>query len=239
MKIIGIAAGALALSGFATPAFADAAVGQGVVVEGEVVTTVLRAPRRAFELGADMGYTQGFGAADGTRAVPDLAGGGLGLGLSLGYRATPRFSIAATGQLQGFNSSNTQPKGTMVRGGTAGVEATFHTAPYDRADPWMSFGVGYRVLSEIPGDTTKKSLLTHGFELGKLSLGVDVRASDSVAISPMIGADLDMFVWQNAPGASPVPIANGGVSAYVFAGVRGRFDLGGVREPKVEHVVVR
>lgn len=229
MKIIGIAAGALALLGIATPVFAQTAV-----VEREVVATPLLAPRKAFELGLDMGFAQGFGPVDSKRGVSDLANGGMGLGLSLGYRASPGFSIAATGQLQGLNASNTVPSGTMVRGATAGVEATFHTAPFERADPWMSLGAGYRILGEVPGDNTKSTMLTHGFELGKLAVGVDVRPSESVALAPMIGADLNMFVWQNEAGARPGPITNRGVSTFVFAGVRGRFDIGGARVPKVE-----
>jgi hypothetical protein len=228
MKIIGIAAGALALAGFATPALAQ-------TVEGEVVPAPLRAPRNAFELGADVGYTQGFGAVYSDRSVRDFAGAGVGVGVGLGYRATPTFSIGATGQYQGLNANDQLARGTQVRGATAGLAATFHIAPYERADPWVSLGAGYRMLWEVPSDNTP-TILTHGFELGKVELGVDLRPSESVAVAPMIGADLNMFNWRSTPGASSADIGNRGLSTFVFAGVRGRFDVGGGRDTRFERL---
>ena len=145
MKTIGIAAGALALAGFAQTAAAQS------VVEREMVPAPMTAPRGALEINVDTGYTQGFGTVYGGRGMRDIAEAGVGVGIGIGYRALPTFSIAATGQFQGFNASNDLPKGTQVRGGTAGIEATFHVAPFERADPWLSLGTGYRMLWEVPG----------------------------------------------------------------------------------------
>ncbi len=226
MKTIGIAVGAVALAGFAAPAAAQ-------TVEREMVPAPLRAPRRAFEVNADVGYTQGFGAVGGGRSMRDVAEAGVGLGVGVGYRASPTFSIAATGQFQGLNASNTLPRGTQARGATAGIEATFHAAPYEHADPWVSVGAGYRMLWEVPGGSAP-STLTHGFELAKVSIGVDLRPSEDIALSPMIGADLDMFSWRSPTGGEMTALSDRGVNAFVFAGLRGRFDVGGVRDTRVE-----
>lgn len=228
MKTMGILAGTAALA-CAAPAFAQ--------TTSEVETTTTgRAPSMAFEMGVDAGYTQGIGALYGNRAVGDLAGPGLGVGVTLGYRASPGFSIGLNGQYQGMNPVPGTEQGSRVRGATAGVEATFHTAPHERADPWLSLGTGYRMLWEMPpGDTP--STLTHGFQLGKVQLGVDIRPSDSIALSPVIGGDLDMFVWQTAPRTGRTEeVTNRGVSGFVFAGVKGRFDLGGARLREGERV---
>jgi hypothetical protein len=80
-----------------------------------------------------------------------------------------------------------------------------------------------------------ESTLTHGFQLGKVQLGVDIRPSESIAIAPVLGADLDMFMWKKAPRTGRTEeITNRGVSGFVFAGVRGRFDVGGTRVTRTE-----
>jgi hypothetical protein len=197
--------------------------------EREGVPAPLRAPVKTFELGADLGYTQGFGTLLGARSMRDLAGAGLAVGVSVGYRANPLFSIAATGQFQGFNASADLPMGTVARGMSAGVDATFHLAPYDRADPWISTGGGVRAMWEVPEGPAPNAVTT-GLEVARLSFGMDLRPSENIAIAPTIGAGLDTFVWQSSPGAMTPPAGSAGISAFVFAGVHGRFDVGGARE---------
>jgi hypothetical protein len=197
--------------------------------EREGVPAPLRAPVKAFELGADLGYTQGFGSLMGARSVRDLAGAGLAVGVSLGYRPNPLFSIAATGQFQGYNANADLPMGTVARGVSAGVDATFHFAPYDRADPWISTGGGVRAMWEVPAAPLPNAVTT-GFEVARMAFGMDLRPSENIAVAPTIGAGLDTFVWQSSPGAMAPPPGSIGVSAFVFAGVRGRFDVGGARQ---------
>jgi hypothetical protein len=236
MKIIGFGAAALAFAGFAAPLYADEAIVIETVPapapDTVVVKAPLRAPRRAFELGVDMGYTQGFGALDGTRNLRQIEDAGIALGLSLGYRATPGFSIAATGQFQGFSADDRLPSGTMVRGAATGLAGTFHIAPYERVDPFITLGTGYRMLWEVPTGSAPTTL-SHGFEMGKLEIGVDLRPTENIAIAPVLGADLDMFMWRNVTGTDRADISNRGVSAFLFAGVRGRFDIGGARDTKI------
>jgi hypothetical protein len=198
----------------------------------EGVLGSVEAPRKAFELGLSTGYTQGFGAINAAPGglVGDIARGGLGVGLDLGYRIDPRLSFGVTGQYQELQGAAAQPPGFRARGAMVGVQAAFHALPYQRVDPWVSLGTGYRMLWSVPPGPAP-NLLSHGFELAKLGIGLDVRISRDVALGPMIGGGLDMFFWQSPQGGvGNVAIADKRVSSFVFGGIGGRFDLGGTRE---------
>jgi hypothetical protein len=227
MKTMGTAAALLTLAA-AAPAAAQ---------EMDLGAAPLVAPRHAFELTLDLGYTQGFGSLRDGRSVSEVAGAGAALGIGLGYRVSPYFSIGATAQVQGFDPSSALPQGTAVRGLATGLEATFHVSPHRRVDPWVSLGGGYRALWELP-EGTAPTTLTHGFELGRLAVGLDVRPSESFAVAPLLGVDVAVFPWRASSGAPAVALEGGGVSAFLFAGVRGRFDLGGTRVPERERLGV-
>ncbi len=235
MKVVGIAMGSLACA-VATAAFAQSAppvslnpAPQAPRDVGDVLTAPVRAPRNALELGVDLGFAQGFGSVVTDPRVG--AGPGATAGVSLDDRVAPRWSFGLNGEYQGYSSSGRQGGGASLRGATAGVHATYHFTPYDRVDPHVSFGAGYRLFVESPaGDAP--ATLTHGVELGKVELGLDVRPTESVAIAPVVGVDVDVFRWRTGgPAAMALP-GNGAVSAFLFAGVKGRFDLGGSRESK-------
>jgi hypothetical protein len=236
-----IASGTLAL------ACAGTALAQGAVQQEAEMPTYMRAPLRApynaFEIGVSTGYTQGFGDIAAGQQVGDVADAGLSVGLDLGYRATPGFSISASTQYQEFDPDNSLQEDTGVRGMTAGLNATFHLAPYQRVDPTISLGTGYRLLWISPEDTQKdrnNNLLIHGFQLVKGSVGLDVRLNDSIAIGPMVGADLNMFVWENPEGPQGnQEIDDMRVSTYVYAGLQGRFDVGGERSTQIQAISKR
>jgi hypothetical protein len=240
MNTLGITAGALvcaaATSAFAqsppqpagssvnpvTPAPSEAARGAR-----EVVTAPTRAPSKALELGVEGGYTQGFGSITSDPRVG--AGPGGAIGLSLDDRVDPHWSVGAGGQYQGYGASGAGASSTTLRGALAEIHGTYHLSPYSRLDPHLTLGAGYRLFVESPaGDTP--ATLTHGLDLGKLEIGVDVRPSESVAISPVIGADVNLFAWRTGGEAGIATPLNRTVSTFVFAGVKGRFDIGGTRE---------
>ena len=66
----------------------------------------------------------------------------------------------------------------------------------------------------------------HGLELAKLQLGVDYRLAQAIAISPMIGADLSMFLTESSPASRSFSnITDPKVNTFVFGGLMGRFDI--------------
>lgn len=197
----------------------------------------VRAPRNALEIGVNTGYTQGFGNVASGESVGSTADAGLGVGLNLAYRASPGFSIGAVGQYQEFTPDDALGSDANVRGLAAGVDATFHFAPYERVDPFLSLGSGYRLLWTAPSGPDN-NVLTHGFELARVNLGLDVRISQDIAVGPMIGADLNMFVWRNPEGSpGDEQIDDRRLHTFIYGGVQGRFDVGGRRETLIREEV--
>jgi hypothetical protein len=186
------------------------------------LTERVPAPADAFEIKVGTGYTQGFGMLQAGVAMPDVAAAGVGVDIGLAERATPHLSFGVTGQYQELNAV----RGTGARGLTTGIDLTYHLRPTERVDPWLQIGPGYRFLWET--SATTPTLVTHGFEIARVLVGADLRTGEDVALAPVIGGDLDLFLWQNQ-GSGTVKIADPRLSAFVFAGVQGRFDLGGGR----------
>jgi len=184
----------------------------------------IRAPKEALELGVSAGYSQGIGfLRDGeANKVSNVSGPGFGVGGLIGYRFTPQFSLAVTteyGELRGTRDNS-------ARTLSPGVEAAFHMSPYRRIDPWVSLGVGYRFFWDV--DTTPgATALTHGLRLGRAAIGLDMRAGEHVAIGPMVGADVNMMLWDRGPDGvqRAIPRDNLAVSTFFFAGIQGRFDV--------------
>ena len=181
----------------------------------------LPAPNNAFELKLGTGYTQGFGMIAPGTSIPDVAGAGIGAHVDLDYRANPLWSFGVQGEYQEFSSEfNTASRGLA---GNLGV--TVHAAPLTRGDPWLRLATGYRLLWDVnpPGQPTT---LLHGFELAKATIGYDVRVSQDIALAPEVGADLNLFLWEDANGNNRA-LPSGQVGTFIFAGLQGRFDMGG------------
>jgi hypothetical protein len=115
-----------------------------------------------------------------------------------------------------------------LRGLTVDVGGAIHLAPFDRVDPQIRVSSGYRIFAESPAGNAPTTL-THGIEIGKVEVGLDVRASENIAVAPVIGIDLNVFPWLTGGALAAQPPSGRGVSTFVFAGVEGRFDIGGVR----------
>jgi hypothetical protein len=196
-----------------------------VGMEGPPRGQYLAAPKQAFELKLAGVYTQGFGNAVPGVGMPSVAGAGVGGNLDLDYRMTPHASVGVQGQYAEFTSENN----AASRGVMGNIGVTYHGAPFTRADPWLRFGAGYRLLWSVhpvgPAGIEGPTVLLHGFELGNLLLGYDFRLSEGVALSPMAGIDLNLFIWDRIDGVSTA-LSKAQVNTFVFAGIQGRFDAG-------------
>ena len=173
-------------------------------------------PRNALELTIGTGYTQGFGSLYRGLGIPSVAREGVAVDLGLAYRIDPHWMIGITGEYQELDAQ----RAASARGVTAGAQAAYHFSPSNRVDPWAALGTGYRWLwehNDAPGTT----LTTQGLQIGRLTLGVDLRMSPQFAIAPVIGADLDVFLAQNS-----AAVTDARTSTFVYAGLLGRFDLG-------------
>lgn len=174
-------------------------------------------PRNALELTIGTGYTQGFGSLYRGLGVPSVAREGIAVDLGLGYRIDPHWMIGITGEYQDLDAQ----RAASARGVTAGVQAAYHFSPSSRVDPWAALGTGYRWLWEH-NDAPSTTVTTQGLQIGRLTLGVDIRMSPQFAIAPVIGADLDVFLAQNS-----AAVTDARTSTFVYAGLLGRFDVSG------------
>ncbi|MDB4937269.1 MAG: uncharacterized protein JWP87_4241 [Labilithrix sp.] len=179
----------------------------------------LRAPADAVELSVSTGYTRPFGNLRGGVGFPSVARAGIGVGVGFGYRIDPHWAVLWSGGYQELAAE----RAGAARSFTTSFAAQYHLTPYDRLDPWVELGAGYRFFVEDP--LVGPTVLTHGFQLAEVKAGFDLRASEGLAIGPMIGADATLLYFQDLPNASTF-IDDPRVSTFVYAGLQGRFDIG-------------
>jgi hypothetical protein len=185
--------------------------------------------RSAFEIGVGTGYTQGAGKLGGDMGkLQDVSGPGGLIEVDLGYRIIPELSIGAYGTFSKFQKGDDLASGTDVIGATAGIQAAWHFRPDRSVDPWISLGGGWKGLWLDPSNGKTTSL--QGLELARLQLGADYRVSKDVAIAPVIGASLSTFISQDSAMTTDLTELQDKQVAFTgFAGLSGRFDLGGRR----------
>ncbi|NVB84586.1 MAG: hypothetical protein HOV81_39790 [Kofleriaceae bacterium] len=183
----------------------------------------------AFEISVGTGYTQGGGKlGEGMLDLEDVAGPGGSANIELGYRIIPHLTVGAYGSFARYANGDSLTDDVNVLAATAGVQAAWHFRPDRSVDPWVSLGAGWKGLWLDP-DQGKATAL-QGFELARLQVGVDYRISPEVSIAPVIGGGLGMYVAQDSAMTTEYSEIDGKkVNFTGFAGVAGRFDLGGRR----------
>jgi hypothetical protein len=192
---------------------------------GNVSRSSIPAVTHALEIGVGAGYAQGTGdIGSGMSSLGDLSSAGGTAELQVGYRIIPQLELGLYGTFSGFASGDALADSTDVLGATAGVQAAWHFLPAETIDPWIGLSTGWRGLWLTPSEGKNTSL--QGFELARLQVGVDYRVTPEVAIAPVVGASLSMFVSQDAPGQSGYEdISDPQANVFFFAGLMGRFDL--------------
>jgi hypothetical protein len=192
-----------------------------------VFDPAVQAPTNALELGARLGCGAAFG--DVRTGVPRYNLGALGgtAEIGLGYRATPELMLGtyAQGAFYGTGTGTTTNQRPNIFGTLFGVEATLHTRPRRALDPWLALGTGWRThWTTFPGQSTT---IRHGWEIARAQIGLDFRATPQIAISPVLGADVSIFLYESPPGVADFRAIPGRLNSFVFAGFVGHFDFGG------------
>jgi hypothetical protein len=190
----------------------------------EFLSRHVSAPWRATELSLGTGYTQGFGMLEQNVGMPRVVTPGMTFDLGLAWRANARWSLGFAAEFQEL----TAQRSNAARGATAGPVVTMHLSPFRTSDPWVSLGAGYRMLWETPA-VPQPNVVSHALQLAKLQAGVDFFVTDGVVLAPVVGADVDVFLWQSGGGSAA--IADPRASTFVFAGVQGRFEITGDLRP--------
>ena len=181
--------------------------------------------RNALELTVGTGYAQAFGEIGANQPkLTDVGQPGGAVQIGLGYRLVPELTLGVYGAGSTFSRGDQVDSSTRLYSAAAGVQADWHFLPAaHELDPWVSLGTGWRGYW-IDGDQGTTAL--HGLELAKVQVGVDYRIARTVAVSPLIGADLSMFVTESNPATRKFSnLVDPKVNTFVFAGLIGRFDI--------------
>jgi hypothetical protein len=184
-----------------------------------------RAPAQAFELTLGSGYNQGFGDIGGEGFdLGDYARGGPGLRLGLGYRIDPRWMVG--GYMEGaiYKRRQNAEGDTRAWGGGMGIQGAYFVAPYSKINPWLGLGTGVRayVLHRPNADTSA----AYGWDILRASVGLEYRMTSTTSMGPMFGATITTF-GARGDVSEPEQIGDRKASTFIFAGMQGRFDIGG------------
>jgi hypothetical protein len=185
--------------------------------------------KNAFEIGVATGYTQGGGKLGGSMgSLEDVAGPGAAVELDLGYRVIPQLTLGAYGTFSKYQHGDNIDSNTDVLGATAGIQAAWHFRPDAAIDPWVSLGTGWKGVWLNPDSGKVTSL--QGLELARLQVGADYRLTKDIAVAPVIGGSASLFISEDSAMTTDLTeIHDKKVNFTGFAGLSGRFDLGGSR----------
>jgi len=218
----------IALAAIAVGSLAVTGVARAQELDRRVPTSkpeTLAPAKDAIELTIGTGYAQGFGEIGTNQPkLTDVGQPGGAVQIGVGYRLIPPLALGVYGSGGMFSRADRVDSSTNLYTSTAGVQADWHFLPSQQEiDPWVSLGTGWRGywMHNNVGTTS-----LHGLELAKLQVGVDYRVAQAVAISPVIGADMSMFLTQANPTSGGFTnIASPMVNTFLFGGLMGRFDI--------------
>ena len=156
---------------------------------------------------------------DNLPAAEDVAGTGVGLEASIGWRVTPNLQLGAYTNLTGASNRDDMDRGAVSL--AAGIKADWHFRPASSLDPWVSLGTGMKFLGIESGEL---DYALTGLELAKVQVGLDFRQSPRFAIAPVIGASATRFNTQYDKDDNAMSIDDREINWTFSAGVIGRFD---------------
>jgi hypothetical protein len=187
--------------------------------------TTLAPATHALELTVGTGYEQAFGQIQqGRPSLTDIGQAGGAVQVGIGARIIPNLTLGLYGSFAGFSRGDQVDTSANLYSAAGGVQMDIHFVPAgSEVDPWLSLGSGWRGywINQLGGTTSDQ-----GMEIAKLQIGLDYRVAQSVAISPVVGADLSTFFTQQPPGSSGWSnISSPQVNTFLFAGLLGRFDI--------------
>jgi hypothetical protein len=204
----------------------------GPVFAQEVTTSrsTSRPANNALELTLGFGYAQGFGdIGSSQRSLTDLSSAGGELSLGVGYRINPEFMVGVYGS-GGKYATGDFTNGADIWTATAGVQANYHFLPAADFDPWVGLGTGWRGHWISHGGTDSR----HGWDIGKLTVGVDYRVASEFAVAPYLGVGVTTFLTQELSSQQSFQNINSPTAnVWLFGGIQGRFDLFGSGGPAV------
>jgi len=163
-------------------------------------------------------------------ALGDTISRQIPLSFGFGYRTGPAFAFGIALAYAPLTAKNCDPGASCTASDLrVGLEGRLHFAAQQPFDPWLSFGVGYEVLSLSESrDVTGGSTL-EGFDVD-LQLGGDIRIGKLFALGPFVGLRLGKYrsasITSSANHASAdIPDGNQATHGWLTFGLRGTFSI--------------
>jgi hypothetical protein len=192
-----------------------------------VLDRPVAATGRSLEIAFGGGYTQGVGGAGAASPLEDTTGPGGNVEVQVGVRLNEHLAVGGYGTLARYRHGDLLADGTQAYGATAGVQAAWHTRTNRSVDPWISVGTGWRGLWLT--EHGQSQVTAFGIEIARLQIGVDYRITPALAVAPVVGASTSVFIEQHTGAMDSFSaVHDNRLNLYVFGGVLGRFDIGGL-----------
>jgi hypothetical protein len=184
----------------------------------------------SFGLRFTLNIPTGATADSTTGSIPqhDTTGIGLGVGVDLAYRLTPRWYVGGYFQSAYDFSGSTCSNSCTGYDLRFGLDVEHHFAPGSGRDLWVGVGGGYEVLHAGGSNLTTTY---RGLEFMMLEVGDDLRLGDSNGrLGPFVGVAGGEYqhISQTSgppPTEASLSIPNKAVHVWIILGVRGRYDL--------------
>jgi hypothetical protein len=147
-----------------------------------------------FTLSPGVALVLPFGSLESDVPQTDSLGTGLGLSLEAAIGVSRTVALGAWGQAASFGSTDTCPE-CSASSLAGGAFVRYHLVQGVRFDPWMSAGLGYRVLSIDNTPAGKQDF--SGIEWLRFAVGGDWYAFSLFGLGPFL--ELDMGIYGTRP----------------------------------------
>ena len=178
------------------------------------------------ELTATVDVERGWGhIGESLARLERLIDGGPGVEGQLGLRKHDHFAWGIRGGFARLAVGATVPDGTDIREYEAGLYGEVRFATTGGWRPWLGFATGWRKL--VLDYEAGKDTSYHAWDLMRLQVGFERRIAPGLFVAPLLGYTGSVFVAQNSEQTRNFDvIVEPGISWFVFAGMRVRFEAG-------------
>lgn len=180
-------------------------------------------PRRGFQLGVRTGVALPAGRLSEGIAMDALAAAQIPLFLDIGakisrYVFLGGYASFALGGVSDRWDRNACRRGDACSSRSAhlGAQIQIHFGSFERANPWIGYGLGYEWLwtAGFPETTY------HGWEFGRFMAGLDFRLSRDFGLGPFADATIAQYSTVSTATVQSSDIANGALHSWVTVGLR-------------------
>jgi hypothetical protein len=161
-------------------------------------------------------------------AISDVVSRQIPLSVGLGYRIGRVFACGIAFQYAPLMTKNCDAGSSCsATDFRFGLEGRAHFGAEESFDPWLSFGVGYEVLSLSESGKTSGGVRFDGFDFD-FQLGGDIRISKLFSLGPFVGLRVGNYRSVSSTDASAfISDANQTTHGWLTFGLRGSYLLMG------------